>query len=124
VPNWNFEIVEVPQPGQYRYLQWAWKALSPEVKGATLQLGGMRLHAGKVMGEAHYPAHEVGATVPGQWQIMRVDLWKLAKKPINVESLYLSAAGGPVGFDQIVLSQSEEALDKLPRRDAATGSSD
>ena len=26
IRNWDFEIVENPQPGQYRYLQFAWKA--------------------------------------------------------------------------------------------------
>ena len=52
VPNWRFEIVERPEPGQYRYVEFAWKALSPETKGITLQLaeahhGGVAICAGQ-----------------------------------------------------------------------------
>src|SRR5262249_47231331 len=38
LPNWDFEIVEDPKPGQYRYVQFAWKALTPGTKGVGLQL--------------------------------------------------------------------------------------
>ena len=51
-PNWWFEVVEQPAPGQYRYLQFAWKALAPETKGITFgvapaQAGGAAFHAGE-----------------------------------------------------------------------------
>jgi hypothetical protein len=112
VPTWNFEIVEDPQPGQYRWAQWSWKALSPDVKGATLQLGGLRLHAGQPSGEAHIAAHPVGDSVPGEWQTVRVDLWKVLKKPANIQTMYLGAIGGPVGFDRVILGRTEADLDK------------
>jgi hypothetical protein len=38
LPNWDFEIVENPQPGQYRYLQFAWRTLAQETRGVALQL--------------------------------------------------------------------------------------
>jgi outer membrane protein assembly factor BamB len=113
VPNWNWEIAENPQPGQYRWAQWTWKALSPDVKGATVQLGNLRLHAGQVSGEAHLPAHEVAKTIPGEWHTVRVDLWERLKKRANIQTLYLGAAGGPVGFDQIVLARSEAELEMM-----------
>src|SRR5262249_27073137 len=36
LPNWDFEIVRKPKPGQYRYLQFAWRALTPGTKGIAL----------------------------------------------------------------------------------------
>src|SRR5262249_47538597 len=39
VPNWDFEIAEDPKPGQYRYLQFAWKATSDKTTGVGLLLG-------------------------------------------------------------------------------------
>src|SRR5262249_7744026 len=38
IPNWDFEIAESPGPGQYRYLQFAWRALAPETRGMLLRL--------------------------------------------------------------------------------------
>jgi outer membrane protein assembly factor BamB len=119
VPSWDWEIAEHPQPGQYRWAQWTWKALTPEVTGATVQLGGLRLHAGQVSGEAHLPAHEVAKTINGEWQTVRVDLWEVLKKPANIQTLYLSAVGGPVGFDQIVLARSEAEFHQMESRDPA-----
>ena len=34
VPNWDFPIAEEPGPGQYRYLQFAWKATSEQTTGS------------------------------------------------------------------------------------------
>jgi hypothetical protein len=45
VPNWDFEIAENPKPGQYRWLQFAWKASSPETKVIRLLLGDQLPHA-------------------------------------------------------------------------------
>jgi hypothetical protein len=112
VPNWDWEIAENPQPGQYRFVQWSWKALSPDVTGATVQLDNLRLHAGQVSGEAHIPAHEVGKVVPAEWQTVRVDLWELYKKPVKIQTLYLGAQGGPVGFDAILLGRTPADLDR------------
>jgi hypothetical protein len=39
LPSWDFEITEAPGPGQYRYLQFAWKTLTPATKGVNLQVG-------------------------------------------------------------------------------------
>src|SRR5262245_4868044 len=36
LPGWNYKIVENPQPGQYRYLRFAWKRT--EAPGIMLQL--------------------------------------------------------------------------------------
>ena len=117
IRNWDFEIVEHPEPGQYRYLQFAWKALSPQTKGMTLRVsegnyGGTSFAAGE-------PSAMEGATVvrqtespPTTWQVVRVDLWAVTKKPSRVRSLCLGAKGGGAAFDQIVLGRTEADLPK------------
>jgi outer membrane protein assembly factor BamB len=115
VRNWDFEIVEDPRPGQYRWLQFAWKALSPQTKGMTLKLsdggyGGYAVAAGE-------PTAWEGTTIvkkldppPSAWQLVRVDLWAAAKKPWRVRSLRLGAKGGGAAFDQIVLGRTQQDL--------------
>jgi len=112
IPNWGFEIAENPKPGQYRWVEWSWKALTPEAKGATLQIAGLRLHAGTPSGEAHLPPHPVADSLSGDWRTVRVDLWKLLNKPTTVQTMYLGAAGGPVGFDRVLLGRTEADLDR------------
>jgi outer membrane protein assembly factor BamB len=115
VRNWDFEIVENPRPGQYRWLQFAWKGLSPETKGITLKLsdggyGGYAIAAGEPsVWEGMITAKKLDAP-PSAWQIVRVDLWAAAKKPWRVRSLALGAKGGGAAFDQIVLAQTERDL--------------
>src|SRR5262249_41066125 len=38
LPDWDFEVVEDPGPGQYRHLQFAWRALAPQTRGVALRL--------------------------------------------------------------------------------------
>ena len=110
VPNWDFEIAENPQPGQYRYLQFAWKALSPQTRGISLRVA--ESHYGGLTFAAGEPSTFEGATVvkqadqpPREWQTVRVDLWALHKKSIRLRSLSLGAIGGGAAFDRIVLER-------------------
>ncbi len=117
IRDWDFEIVEKPQPGQYRYLQFAWKATSPQTRGITLRVsesnyGGYSFAAGE-------SSPFEGATVTKQtdspsakWQVVRVDLWALSKKPFRIRTLGLGAKGGAAAFDQIVLGRTEADLPK------------
>ncbi len=91
IRNWDFEIAENPQPGQYRWLQFAWKALSPRTKGMSLRLsdGGY----GGYVTAAGEPTTWEGMTVvkkvdvpPSAWKTVRVDLWAAAKKPWRVRA--------------------------------------
>jgi hypothetical protein len=117
IRNWDFEIAENPEPGQYRYLQFAFRALSPETKGITLRVsesnyGGPSIAAGE-------PTAFDGATVvrqtgtpPRDWQVVRVDLWAAAKRPWRIRSLTLGVRGGGAAFDQIVLGRTPADLPK------------
>lgn len=116
IPNWDFEIVEKPQPGQYRWLQFAWRAQSPGAKGVTLALSGAHygekalFHAGSFPKEDGILPRKIGEAPPQAWETVRVDLWELYKKPVRVRAMSMSCAGGAVAFDQILLARSEKDL--------------
>ncbi len=115
VPNWDFEIVEKPEPGQYRYLEFAWRALAPDTKGMTLRLaqahfGGVALCAGQETEFEGAAVKRLADSPPRDWQVVRVDLWELFKRPTRIGSLSLGARGGPAAFDRIRLARTEQDL--------------
>jgi outer membrane protein assembly factor BamB len=122
VPNWDFEIAESPAPGQYRYLQFAWKASSSKTTGMSLLVGrpwpggGVAVTAGKSpWKEGVIAAKQAADRPPADWQVVRVDLWALAKKPLRIQSIGLAASGGGALFDQVLLGRSEAELGRVGR---------
>ncbi|MBI5832062.1 MAG: PQQ-binding-like beta-propeller repeat protein [Armatimonadetes bacterium] len=117
LPNWDFEIVENPQPGQYRWLQFAWKALSRDTTGLSLLVGGPWPSGGYGF-RAGTPTFREGTLVytkvadspPLEWRRERFDLWKLYGKPVRIQSASFTAEGGPAAFDSIVLAREETDL--------------
>jgi hypothetical protein len=116
IPNWDFEIAEKPGPGQYRYAQFAWKALSPQTKGILLRLDGdsygkaLGCYAGEFAPQDGMIARKIADAPPQEWQVVRVDLWEVFKKPVRIRGLRLATKEGPAAFDQILLGQSEKDL--------------
>lgn len=108
LPDWDFEIAENPQPGQYRYVQFAWRALAPETKGMTLRLGSAGFHAGTFTPFELCQPVKVADTPPGKWETVRVDMWKVFKAPTRIRTMFLSSLGGPAAMDQILLGRSPE----------------
>ena len=87
IPNWDFEIAENPGPGQYRYAQFAWKALSPQTTGITLRASMAKVTANRsaaTRGEftplADMVPRKIADAPPQDWQVVRVDLWEVFKK--------------------------------------------
>jgi hypothetical protein len=127
VPNWDFEIAEKPGPGQYRYLQFAWKALSPQTTGMSLLLGrawpggGFNIVAGDYdWREGVIATKRAVERPPAEWQVVRVDLWELSRKAVRVQALGLGAKGGGAAFDQVLLGRTPEDFDRVkPVRDTA-----
>jgi hypothetical protein len=126
VPNWDFEIAENPRPGQFRWLQFAWKALSPKTTGLSLLIGrpfptgGYLFVAGDhVWREGYAAVDKVAGQPPTEWSVVRVDLWRLSQTShvpaLRVQSLGIQAVGGGAAFDQIVLARTRADLDRLPR---------
>jgi outer membrane protein assembly factor BamB len=103
IDTWLYPIAEEPEPGQYRWLQMAVKRRSPELKELKLWLG--------------HPDWSPSTVVPlepaDDWQLVRVDLWQLAKKPLNVTQFWLSFNNGAGAVDQIVLGRTEGDLDAV-----------
>jgi hypothetical protein len=120
LPNWDFEIVRNPRPGQYRYLQFAWTALDPGTKGINLRLddGGqgaventVNVFAGQeAPGTRAKYSQKVAAAPPRRWRVVRIDLWKVIGKPVRIRAMRLSSPGGSAAFDQIVLGRTEKDL--------------
>jgi outer membrane protein assembly factor BamB len=115
LPNWDFEIVEKPGPGQYRYVQFAWRALGPGTRGISLRVDDgthqtVTWHAGDLPpGEDPNPK-KLAAAPPAEWTVVKVDLWEVFKKPVRIRGLRLASVGGPAAFDQIVLGRAETDL--------------
>ncbi len=73
LPNWDFQIVEEPaKPGEYRWLEFAWKSASAKTTGVTLRLGPH--HGGGVSISSGDPTRFEGAVAvqhsdkpPGEW---------------------------------------------------------
>jgi hypothetical protein len=116
LPNWDFEIAKDPRPGQYRYLQFAWKATSPETKGIALQIGEMSfgLQVGAHCGEYKPPEgvkpKKVADRPPQEWQVVRIDLWEVFGRPVRIQGLRLSCRGGGAAFDQVLLGRTAKDL--------------
>jgi hypothetical protein len=121
LPNWDFEIVENPEkPGQYRWLEFSWKAASKDTQGLTLRVGphhggGVALVAGDATRFESVVESKQADSPPTTWKRVRVDLWKLHGKPFAIRSLSLGAEGSGGLFDRIILARSAADLDERDR---------
>jgi hypothetical protein len=117
VPDWDFEIVEHPEPGQYRWFQFAWKAAGPETTGMGLRIGrgwdGVAVTV--LVGDSTWPQGTIltKVTVPGrppaEWTTVRMDLWELTGGRLpRVISTSLRSNGGGALFDQFLLARSPD----------------
>lgn len=133
VPDWDFEIVEKPEkPGQYRWLQLSCKALAKETRGCSLILGYTEADAkyypkflssvicidiGDSKTVLPCPREQLPDKLTTDWTAVRVDLWSLIQKlpeakrrPFRVRGFNLTAVGGGVAFDRILLGRTEADL--------------
>jgi hypothetical protein len=122
LPDWDFEIEEHPKPGQYRWIQFAWKAISPDTTGMSLLIGkpwpsgGYAFVAGtQAWPEGVLATQNVAAAPPQAWQVVRADLWSLYRHPLRIQEIGLAATGGGAAFDQIVLGRTQADLDRVTR---------
>ncbi|MFD0412346.1 WD40 repeat domain-containing protein [Streptomyces sp. NPDC127108] len=122
--DWDFRIVENPgAPGEYRYLQFAWKALSDRTTGISVRLGPAKSAPvfSASIGDSRWPPQtsmvekRFGGRVPADWEVVRLDLWKFTAGAVKVvDQLALRSNGDGALFDQIVLARTEDALPDLP----------
>lgn len=122
--DWDFRIVENPSaPGQYRYLQFAWKALSLRTTGISVRVGPAKSAPifSVSVGDSHWPPQtsmvekRIEGPVPLDWTVVRVDLWTFTAGAVKViDQLALRSNGDGALFDQIVLARTEGSLPDLP----------
>jgi hypothetical protein len=114
IAGWRHRIVEKPGLGEYRYLRFAWK--SAGAHGVMIELAASgawppadrplrRYHAGK--NTSGWQAVEVSPTVPGEWTVVTVDLWK-DFGPFTLTGIAPTAMGGDALFDRIELLRTLE----------------
>jgi hypothetical protein len=78
MPNWAFTVVENPQrPGQVRWLEFAWKPLTPQTRGISLRLagshhGGVTFLAGEASPFEGASAVKRADAPPTDWKVERI----------------------------------------------------
>ncbi|WP_320779244.1 hypothetical protein [Streptomyces sp. CRN 30] len=122
--DWDFRIVQNPSaPGEYRHLQFVWKALSDRTTGMSLRLGPAKSAPvfSVSVGDSHWPPQtslvekRIDGPVPTDWTVVRVDLWEFTAGRVQiVDQLALRGNGDGALFDQIVLARTETDLPELP----------
>jgi len=125
--DWDFEIVERPEkPGQYRWIEFTCKALSPETRGYSLMIGHPFQGPSLIIDIGDQttpwlPRVQAAEKPSAEWKTFRVDLWKAmqeakqpADKPFMIRGFRLDAIGGGAAFDRVVLGRSEEDFGAKP----------
>ena len=124
--DWNMQIVQTPQhANEFRYLQFAWKAVDSTVTGLTLEVGNTTglngnnilasMYCGTWCGLSTWPyptimQQQISPTVPTSWTLVTVDLWALcqANGGLNITGMDLCTTGGSgkAEFDAIKLCKT------------------
>ncbi len=108
IPGWQYRIAEKPEPGQYRYIRFAWKSRG---EGVMIELAAdgawppaekplRRYYSGR--NSTDWQAVEVSPDVPGEWTVVTRDLWK-DFGPFTLTGIAPTAMGGAAFFDRIEL---------------------
>ena len=124
IPNFCFEVVETPSPGQYRWLQFAWRGMDGNTTGIAFWIGedGNKTMVGFVAGNVDPTPPPVEATrvklgaASATWTVVRQDLWQIASTAgmlkqsnatLHVTTTAFGSVGGGGNFDQILLCATE-----------------
>ena len=135
MPDWNMKVVQTPQnANEFRYLQFAWKAVDSTVTGITLEVGNLNYTSGGLLASIYcgspdcgfgydttqpwtywpYPTtvnDQVSTTVPTSWTLVTVDLWQQLQSygGVNITTMALGSIGGSgkVEFDAIKLFKTD-----------------
>ncbi len=119
VPGWGFRIAEKPQPGEYRYLRFAWRV----EKGDTAMLaladqgelgdpadGRLRYVVGPQLAE--WGATKVADVAPPEWTVVTRDLWA-DRGAFMLTGMALLPCGGAMWLDHCYLGRTLADLDAV-----------
>ena len=109
IPGWQFRVREKPDPGEYRYIRFAWKSAGAEGVMIEIANGGswpaankpvFRYYAGT--NSTPWEALRVSPHVPSQWKAVTRDLWR-DFGDCTITGIAPTAMGGEALFDAIEL---------------------
>ena len=114
IKGWNFHIREKPGPGEYRYLQLAWK--TDGAKGVMIELADngkwppaekplRRYYSGR--NTTKWQATQISSKAPQKWTVITRDLWRDFGE-FTLTGIAPTAMDGPVLFDRIELLRAVE----------------
>ena len=115
IKGWNFHIREKPGPGEYRYLQLAWK--TDGAKGVMIELADngkwppaekplRRYYSGQ--NTTKWQATQISPKAPQKWTVITRDLWRDFGE-FTLTGIAPTAMDGPVRFDRIELLRAIES---------------
>jgi putative heme-binding domain-containing protein len=114
IPGWAYRIRERPEPGEFRYLRFAWKLAAGD--GVMIELAAdgnwpaahdsrWRYYSGK--NTTGWAAVCVAESPPAEWTVVTRDLWKDFGSFIFT-GIAPTAMGGDAMFDSVELLRSPE----------------
>ena len=119
LPGWNYRIAKDPEPGQYRYLRFAWRRT--EAPGIMLQIHAKpnawhRYYAGTLSEQtlSWGAMTRVANSAPRKWELVTRDLFT-DFGPMTITGIGFSALDGPgvAYYDHIYLGRTIEDLDRV-----------
>jgi DNA-directed RNA polymerase subunit RPC12/RpoP len=120
MPGWQYPIKEIPEPGEFRYVRFAWKRT--EAPGILLQFFTRTnqwegFYAGSLSRQVKRPMIKLAEEPPRKWELVTRDLFK-DFGPITIIGINFSAmeGGGEAHFDHIYLARTVEDLDRVTQR--------
>ena len=112
IPGWEYPIRENPQPGEFRYLRFAWKSRGGTGPMIELAAEGLwpeaeeplrRYYSGK--NTTKWQAVQVSAEPPEDWVVVTRDLWRDFGH-FTLTGIAPTSMGGEAWFDSVQLFRS------------------
>jgi hypothetical protein len=115
IKGWNYPIVENPQPGQYRYIRFAWKKVGGTGIMVQLCREGTGWEQRYVAGNPSVPwaARKVADKMPEEWELVTRDLFK-DFGTFTLTGMAFTPMDGTAGlYDHVYLGGNIEDLDRV-----------
>lgn len=116
LPGWSYPIRETPQPGEFRFVRFAWK----KVGGADIMIQfnnadnhELRWNQRYIAGRngSGWPAKSVADAIPTEWTVVTRDLFADFGK-MTLSGIAFTPADGEAGlFDHVLLGRTVADLD-------------
>jgi hypothetical protein len=129
ITGWNLPIRDEPNPGEYRYLRFAWKKRGGQQIGLHLARAGgfaaveepnprdsLRYHAGRGVEKEYGKSIQLRDQPPDQWEVVTRDLWTDFGSFDMTGIRFVCGDGDSAWFDHIYLARTPYELDRMTSR--------